>query len=88
MRMGGPRRHHQNRGKRCDSERSEGSVSTIGVCRDEAHVQGARAALNPQHGVASETDSPWRARLRWELLWFLAAKLAALTLIWALFFRK
>ena len=44
--------------------------------------------MNPEHGVASETDPRWRAALRQELLWLLAAKLAALMLIWALFFRK
>jgi hypothetical protein len=44
--------------------------------------------MNPEHDVASETDPPWRAALRRELLWLLLAKLAALMLIWTLFFRK
>ena len=44
--------------------------------------------MNLEHDVASETDPSWRAALRRELLWLLAAKLAALALIWALFFRK
>jgi hypothetical protein len=44
--------------------------------------------MNPEHDVASETDPPWRATLRREVLWLVAAKLAALMLIWALFFRK
>jgi hypothetical protein len=61
-------------------------MSMIGVCCDETTAHGARAPLNPEHDGAS--DPPWRAALRRELLWLLAAKLAALMLIWALFFRK
>jgi len=63
-------------------------MSMIGVCRDETPAHGARASLNPERDAASGTDLPWRAALRRELLWLLAAKLAALSLIWALFFRK
>jgi len=44
--------------------------------------------MNSEHDMASETDPQWRARLRREVLWLVAAKLAALMLIWALFFRK
>jgi hypothetical protein len=58
----------------------------IGVCRDETPVRAV--PINPEHDVASETDPQWRARLRREVLWLVAAKLAALMLIWALFFRK
>ena len=66
----------------------ESSISMIGVCRDETPAHGAPASMNPEHDVPAETDPPWRAALRRELLWLLAAKLAALSLIWALFFRK
>jgi hypothetical protein len=59
-----------------------------GVCRDETPAHGARAPMNSEHDMASETDPQWRARLRREVLWLVAAKLAALMLIWALFFRK
>ena len=44
--------------------------------------------MNPEHDMASEPHPPWRAALRRDLAWLLAAKLAALALIWALFFRK
>jgi len=60
----------------------------IGVLRDGRPAHGARAPINSGHDGASETDPQWRARLRRELLWLAAAKLAALMLIWALFFRK
>lgn len=63
-------------------------MSMTGVCRDETLAHGARASLNPERAAASETDPKWRETLRREVLWLVAAKLAALSLLWALFFRK
>ncbi|GEM_PF-6281205 len=37
--------------------------------------------------VTQSAGGGWRQRLRRELAWLLAAKLAALALLWALFFR-
>ena len=44
--------------------------------------------MNLEPDVVPTSHPPWRAALRRELAWLLAAKLAALSLIWALFFRK
>ena len=88
VRIGRAPRCDQNLGKRCDGERLESSMPMIGVCRDETPAHGARASMNSEHHVAWETDPQWPARLRREVLWLVAAKLAALMLIWALFFRK
>ena len=47
----------------------------------------------PDDATAGRGDGPragdaWRRALRNDLAWLLAAKLAALTLLWALFFRS
>jgi len=51
-------------------------------------ARGGRALMNEERDVVSGRNPPWRAALGRELVWLLAAKLAALTLIWALFFRR
>ena len=35
----------------------------------------------------ADSDADWRPGLRKEIAWLLAAKFAALVLLWALFFR-
>jgi len=46
--------------------------------------KGSRAC----RGSAPQAAEHWRRSLRNELGWLLAAKLAALTLLWVLFFRS
>jgi hypothetical protein len=44
--------------------------------------------MRAERDLAREADPLWRAALRRELVWAIVAKLAALTLLWALFFRR
>lgn len=43
-------------------------------------------AVRGRREVCLARREDWRRRIRWELGWILLAKLAALTLLWALFF--
>ena len=44
--------------------------------------------MDAEDRATSEPDPLWRATLRRDLVWVIVAKLAALTLLWALFFRR
>jgi hypothetical protein len=81
-------RHYQNP-RDSNSEHAWTTIMTIDrvvLAFAETRAPPRRRSLLARLSAASNRD--WRSALRRHLVWLLAAKFAALTLIWALFFRR